>query len=67
MIILFINESNIKSFKEKFKTMTVNNGSEFLDFKGIERSVRNMEQLVKKVHYAQPHSLLERCTNEDFN
>jgi IS30 family transposase len=55
-----------KRFKEKFKTITVDNGSEFLDFKGIESSFKADEQRVK-VYYAHPYSSWERGTNENAN
>jgi IS30 family transposase len=56
-----------KKFKEKFKTITVDNGSEFLDFKGIEGSVRNPTEKRVKVYYAHPYSSWERGTNENSN
>lgn len=55
-----------KRFKEKFKTITVDNGSEFLDFKGIESSCKGDEQRVK-LYYAHPYSSWERGTNENAN
>jgi IS30 family transposase len=54
-------------FNEKFKTITVDNGSEFLDFKNIERSIRNPAQQRVKVYYAHPYSSWERGTNENAN
>ena len=56
-----------KSFRQKFKTITVDNGSEFLDFKGLERSVNNPEEQRVKVYYAHPYSSWERGTNENTN
>lgn len=56
-----------KKFKEKFKTITVDNGSEFLDYKTLERSVSNPEQQRVKVYYAHPYSSWERGTNENSN
>jgi IS30 family transposase len=56
-----------KCFRQKFKTITVDNGSEFLDFKGIERSVNNPEEQRVKVYYAHPYSSWERGTNENSN
>jgi len=56
-----------KHFGEKFKTITVDNGSEFLDFKGLERSVNNPEEQRVKVYYAHPYSSWERGTNENSN
>ena len=54
-------------FEEKFKTITVDNGSEFLDFKGIERSVKKPDEMRVKVFYAHPYSSWERGTNENSN
>lgn len=56
-----------KKFKEKFKTITVDNGSEFLDFTGIEQSVKNAKVKRVKVYYAHPYSSWERGTNENSN
>ena len=56
-----------RHFKEKFKTITVDNGSEFLDFKGIEGSVRKSGKQRTKVYYAHPYSAWERATNENSN
>lgn len=56
-----------KKFKDKFKTITVDNGSEFLNFKDIERSVKNCDEMRVKVYYAHPYSSWERGTNENSN
>jgi len=56
-----------KHFREKFKTITVDNGSEFLDFKGLERSVNNPREQRTKIYYAHPYSSWERGTNENSN
>lgn len=56
-----------KRFRQKFKTITVDNGSEFLDFKGLERSMNNPEEKRVKVYYAHPYSSWERGTNENSN
>lgn len=56
-----------KHFREKFKTITVDNGSEFLDYRGLEQSVRNPEEQRVKVYYAHPYSSWERGTNENSN
>lgn len=55
-----------KEFKEKFKTITCDNGCENLDFEGIERSVLTKESRTK-VYYAHPYSAWERGTNENIN
>lgn len=56
-----------KKFIEKFKTITVDNGSEFLDFKGIEASVKSPIKKRVMVYYAHPYSSWERGTNENSN
>ncbi|NCC42922.1 MAG: IS30 family transposase [Clostridia bacterium] len=53
-------------FRELFKTITVDNGSEFSDCEGIERSKRN-KQPRTKVYYCHPYSSYERGTNEVTN
>jgi len=56
-----------KEFKGKFKTITVDNGSEFLDYKGIERSIKSKDTKRVKLYYAHPYSSWERGTNENIN
>lgn len=56
-----------KRFGEKFKTITVDNGSEFLDFKGLEGSWLDRKVQRVKVYYAHPYSSWERGTNENSN
>jgi IS30 family transposase len=59
--------SHKKGFREKFKTITVDNGAEFLDHKGIERSKIGEGENRVKVYYAHPYSSWERGTNENIN
>ncbi|MHB9143304.1 MAG: IS30 family transposase [Paludibacter sp.] len=54
-------------FYEIFKTITVDNGSEFLDFKALERSARKPDYQRVKLYYAHPYSSWERGTNENAN
>lgn len=56
-----------KKFKEKFKTVTVDNGSEFLDFEGMQRSIKMLGEQRLTVYYAHPYSSWERGTNENSN
>ncbi len=54
-------------FRQVFKTITVDNGSEFADVEGIERSVINEGQSRTKVYYCHPYSSWERGSNEVTN
>ena len=55
-----------KRFKETFKTITTDNGSEFLDYESLEKSCRNSKQRFK-MYYAHPYSSWERGSNENAN
>ena len=55
-----------KIFRNTFKTITCDNGSENLDFEGIERSAL-IKHKRTKVYYAHPYSAWERGTNENTN
>ena len=54
-------------FKKVFKTITVDNGSEFADYKGMEKSIygRNSKRTV--IYYCHPYCSSERGTNERLN
>jgi len=54
------------SFKEKFKTITTDNGSEFLDFENLQKSCKNNGQRFK-MYFAHPYSAWERGSNENAN
>jgi len=56
-----------RHFSEKFKTITVDNGSEFLNFKEMERSILDSGKQRTKIYYAHPYSSWERGTNENSN
>jgi IS30 family transposase len=56
-----------EKFKEKFKSITVDNGSEFLNFIGMEKSIIDPNASRTKVYYAHPYSSWERGTNENIN
>ena len=55
------------NFKLIFKTITVDNGSEFSDTSGIENSVLFDEEKRTKVYYCHPYCSSERGTNERLN
>lgn len=54
-------------FKEKFKTITVDNGSEFLNHEKLEKSVIRPTEKRVLIYYAHPYSAWERATNENSN
>ncbi len=53
-------------FKKIFKTITTDNGSEFLDFKSLEKSCKRNERRFK-MYFAHPYSSWERGSNENAN
>lgn len=55
------------SFRDKFKTITVDNGTEFLDMGSIERSTISKNDKRTTVFYCHPYSSWERGTNENLN
>ncbi|HZK26168.1 MAG TPA: IS30 family transposase [Thermoclostridium sp.] len=54
-------------FKDVFKTITVDNGSEFLNYKSLERCLNNPEEKRTKVYYCHPYTSWERDSNENSN
>lgn len=55
-----------RKFKGKFKTITCDNGVEFLNSKGIEKS-RYSKGNRTTLYYCHPYSSFERGTNENIN
>ena len=55
-----------RRFRKIFKTITADNGSEFLDFEALEASVFSKQQRTR-VFYAHPYSSWERGSNENAN
>ena len=55
-----------KKFREIFKSITVDNGSEFADWEGMERSKRSKKKRTK-IYYCHPYSSWERGSNENQN
>ncbi len=54
-------------FKRVFRTITVDNGSEFADVDGMQRSVFNISEQRTQLYYCHPYSSWERGTNEVTN
>ncbi len=54
-----------KRFRKLFKSITVDNGSEFADFAGLEKSVYGGRRTT--VYYCHPYTSCERGTNERIN
>jgi transposase, IS30 family len=58
--------SGASGFREQFKSITADNGSEFLDVDGLQKSVLS-GHLRTAVFYAHPYASWERGTNENTN
>lgn len=54
-----------KKFRPLFKSITVDNGSEFSDFVGLERSIYGGKRTT--VYYCHPYTSCERGSNERIN
>lgn len=54
-------------FKSVFKTITCDNGMEFLNFDGVEKSCRRKNRKRTTVYYCHPFCSGERGTNENIN
>ena len=54
-------------FTSTFKTITCDNGMEFLDFDGVEKSVCRKKKKRTTVYYCHPFCSGERGTNENIN
>ena len=50
-----------------FKSITVDNGVEFLDMAGLEKSVYDKVSKRTTIYYAHPYCSLERGSNENNN
>lgn len=55
-----------KTFKKIFKSITVDNGAEFSDFKGLEKSSYGHGKRTN-IYYCHPYCSSERGTNERLN
>jgi len=56
-----------KKFRETFKSITVDNGTEFSDWEGMERSRRNKKRKRTKIYYCHAYRSCERGSNENQN
>ena len=56
-----------KAFQKVFKSITVDNGSEFLNSSEMERSCLSKKKARTMVFYAHPYSAYERGSNESLN
>lgn len=54
-----------KLFRKVFKSITMDNGSEFADVQGIEKSIYGGKRTI--TYYCHPYSSWERGTNERIN
>ena len=56
-----------ENFKKIFKTMTTDNGHEFLNYDNIERSKKDKRRKRTKVYYTDPYSSWQKGMNENCN
>lgn len=55
------------NFPYMFKSITCDNGCEFLDYKSMEKSCLNENAVRTKIYYCHPYCSSERGTNENTN
>ena len=55
------------NFRKTFKTITMDNGVEFLDMQGVERSVTAPDTRRTVAYYCHPYCSFERGSNENQN
>jgi len=57
----------VRKFRKTFKTITTDNGSEFLNYEKIERSYTKSKKARVKQYFADAYSSWQRGTNENIN
>lgn len=60
-------ELGVEMFSKIFQSITVDNGSEFMDYDGMENSCINKGCKRTKLYYCHPYSAYERGSNENQN
>jgi IS30 family transposase len=56
-----------RAFRKRYKTITCDNGSEFLAMDTLERSAISKKKKRTKIYYCHPYSAWERGSNENAN
>jgi IS30 family transposase len=56
-----------KAFRKRYKTITCDNGNEFLAMDELEKSITNKVKKRTKIYYCHPYSAFERGSNENAN
>ena len=56
-----------RNFKKIFRSITVDNGVEFSDYKGLMQSIFNKKSKRTEIYYCHPYTSCERGTNERIN
>lgn len=57
----------VQNFRKQYRSITVDNGSEFADVEGLEKSCRSVSRNRTKMYYCHSHQSWERGSNENAN